>query len=281
MNRPSRVLTNLRQGLPTLGIALHLNDPSLYEMASLMGFDAIWLDLEHHGHSVESAGSLMRGARVGGCDVVARPGKGEFMRMGRMLEAGASGIMYPRCDSAAEAAEVVKWAKFAPIGKRGFDGSGPDVPFLLTSMKDYLPRANQETFVIIQIEEPHALDEVDAIFAVPGVDFVMLGPADFSVLTGIPGEFGHPSIRSAIERIATAARKAGKSWAATCGSLEIARQYIEMGARLVFHGCDLVYVFNGLTQLRTDAAKTLGIKFVEPLASEGSYLSATDGPLKK
>lgn len=278
MNRPSRVLTKLKQGQPTLGISLHFNDASLYEMASLMGFDAIWLDLEHHNHSLESAASLMRGARVGGCDVVARPGKGEFMRMSRMLEAGAAGIMYPRCDSAQEAAEVVKWAKFAPLGKRGFDGSGPDVPFLLTPMKEYLSQANRETFVIIQIEEPHALDEVEAILAVPGVDFVMLGPADFSVLTAIPGEFGHQSIRSAIERVATAARKMGKNWAATCGSLEQARQYIEMGARLVFHGCDLVYVFQGLTQLRVDAAKTLGMNFVEPLANAGSYLNKTDVP---
>lgn len=276
MNRPSRVLTNLKQGLPTLGIALHLNDPTLFEMASLMGFDAIWLDLEHHGHSVETAASLMRGARVGGCDVVARPGKGEFMRMSRMLEAGAAGIMYPRCDSAEEAAEVVKWAKFAPIGKRGFDGSGPDVPFLLTPMKEYLPQANQNTFIIIQIEEPHALEQVDAIFAVPGVDMVMLGPADFSVLTGIPAEFGHASIRTAIERVAAASKRAGKNWAATCGSLEQARHYLEMGARLVFHGCDLVYVFQGLEQLKKEAAQILNIKVGESAAATGSsYLQKT------
>jgi len=277
MNRPSRVVSKLKQGLPTLGIALHLDDPNLYEMASLMGFEAIWLDLEHHYHSLESAANLIRAARVGGCDVVARPAKGEFMRMSRMLEAGASGIMYPRCDSAAEAAEVVKWVKFAPLGKRGFDGSGPDVPFLLTPMKDYLQQANQNTFIIIQIEEPHALDDVDAILAVPGVDMVMLGPADFSVLTGIPGEFGDETIRSAIERIALAAKRAGKNWAATCGTLEQARQYIEMGARLVFHGCDLVYVYQGLSQLRLDAARILGTKFTEPLAEGVSYLAQTEG----
>ncbi len=274
MTRYSRVLQNLKQGRPTLGIALHLNDPNLFEMASLMGFEAIWLDLEHHYHSVETAANLIRGARVGGCDVVARPGKGEFMRMARLLEAGATGIMYPRCDSAEEAAEVVKWAKFAPIGKRGFDGSGPDVPYLLTPMKDYLQHANQNTFVIIQIEEPAALEQVDAIFAVPGVDMVMLGPADFSVLTGIPGEFGHPSIRGAIERVAAAAQRAGKSWAATCGSLEIAQKYIEMGARLVFHGCDLVYVFQGLEKLKKDAADVLGIKLQSPSLGGGSYLEA-------
>ncbi len=269
--RPSRVIQNLQKNVPTHGVALHLNDPSVFEMVSLMGFQAIWLDLEHHGFSVESAGNLMRAARVGGTDIVARPGKGEFMRLGRLLELGASGIMYPRCDSAAEAAEVVKWAKFAPVGKRGFDGSGPDVPYILTPMQQYLQEANQNTFVIIQIEEPHALNEVEEIFAVPGVDMVMLGPADFSVLTGIPGEFNHPSIRAGIERVAAAAKKAGKNWAATCGSLEIAKNYIEMGCRLVFHGCDLVYVMQGFQRLAADVGATLGLKSQSRVVGQ-SYL---------
>ena len=72
-----------------------------------MGFDGIWMDLEHHGYRLETASTLMRAARVGSSDIVARPAKGEFMRMGRLLEAGATGIMYPRCGDAAEAADVV------------------------------------------------------------------------------------------------------------------------------------------------------------------------------
>lgn len=270
--RPSRVLENLRQGTPTLGIALHYPDPGIFEMVSLMGFQAIWLDLEHHGSSVETVGNLIRAARVGGTDVIARPGKGEFMRLGRLLELGASGIMYPRCDSAAEAAEVVKWSKFAPIGKRGFDGSGPDVPYLLTPMKEYLREANENTFIIIQIEEPHALDQVEEILSVPGVDMVMLGPADYSVLTGIPGEFGHPSIQAAIERVAQAAKKTGKNWAATCGSLEVAKNYFDRGCRLAFHGCDLVYVQQGFTQLKASAEQILGLSFQSRLLGQKSYL---------
>src|SRR5690349_23175816 len=110
--RQSRVRNKLRQDLPVLVTTLHLADPSVFELASLMGFDGIWLDMEHHAHSMETAQHLMRAARVGTSDIVARPAKGEFMRLGRMLEAGAQGIMYPRCDNGTEAAEVVKWAKF-------------------------------------------------------------------------------------------------------------------------------------------------------------------------
>ncbi|MEX0794993.1 MAG: aldolase/citrate lyase family protein [Pirellulaceae bacterium] len=252
--RRSKVLDKIQNNQAAFGVCLHLNAPELFEMTSLMGFDAIWMDMEHHFSSLDKASQMMRAARVGGTDIVARPAKGEFMRMSRMLEAGATGIMYPRCSSAEEAAEVVKWAKFAPVGQRGFDGSGPDVPYMMTPMTKYLTEANERTFVIIQIEEPEALAHADAIAAVPGVDMLMLGPADFSILSGIPGQFDHPKILEAVKTVADAAKSAGKRWAATCGSLGQAKQYVEMGASLIFMGCDIVYVMQGLQQLKTDLA---------------------------
>lgn len=255
-----------------MACALHLTDPSVFEMASLVGFDGIWMDMEHHGYSLETAAGLMRAARVGDCDIIARPAKGEFMRMGRMLEAGASGIMYPRCDSAEEAREVVKWAKFAPLGKRGFDGSGADAPYVMTPMPQYLQEANERTFVLIQVEEPHAVEQAEAIAATPGVDMLMLGPADFTVLTGIPGQFAHPSVSRAIEAVARAASNTGKHWAATCGSVEQAARYVELGARLIFHGCDIVFVKNGLEEVRQAFASRLNIRFGGRPAGGGSYL---------
>ena len=105
--RPSIVKHKLARKEPVIGIALHLTDPSVYEMTSLLGFDYIWMDLEHHAYSVETANNLMRAARVGTSDIMARPAKGEFMRLGRLLESGAYGILYPRCDNADEARQVV------------------------------------------------------------------------------------------------------------------------------------------------------------------------------
>src|SRR5688572_7595450 len=150
--RKSRVKAKLRRGEPVMVTSLHFNDPSIYEMASLMGFDALWLDLEHHGHSVETAHNLLRAARVGTSDTIVRPAKGEYMRMGRILEAGAQGIMYPRCDHAEEAREVVRWSKFAPLGTRGIDSANPDNPYLFLPLTDYLRMANEETFLVIQLE---------------------------------------------------------------------------------------------------------------------------------
>ena len=137
--RTSKIKAKLKRDEPVLLTTLHLTDPSLFELTSLMGFDGIWMDMEHHGYSVETATSLMRAARVGTADIMVRPAKGEFMRMGRMLEAGAQGIMYPRCDDADEARQVVTWSKFAPLGRRGFDGGNPDMPYCTMPVDELRP----------------------------------------------------------------------------------------------------------------------------------------------
>jgi len=268
--RPSRIKAKLRRGEPVLVTQLHLVDPSVFELTSLMGFDGIWMDLEHHGYSVETAAGLIRAVRVGASDVVARPAKGEFMRMMRLLELGAQGIMYPRCDGAAEAAEVVRWAKFAPLGQRGFDGAGPDMPYLAMPIDEYVAEANRQTFVVIQIESQQALREAEAIAAVEGVDVLMLGPADFSILSGIPGQFDHPLVQEAKHAIARAAAKAGKSWGCPSGSVHETRELLAAGARFICHQADIVMVKNGLEQIRRDFAP-LGFTF------EGQLPVKTDG----
>ncbi len=256
--RRSRVLDNINKGLPSYGVSLHLASPAMYELVSLMGFDAIWIDMEHHGLSLERAEQLIRSARVGGTDIVARPAKGEFMRMSRMLEIGATGIMYPRCNSAEEAAEVVKWAKFPPMGERGCDAAGPDADYQLTPLTEYLKQANERTFVIIQIEEPSVLEHAEAIAAVPGVDMLMLGPGDFSILSGVPGQMEHPSVLDALDKVATAAKNAGKHWAATCASPAKIKEAVDKGASLTFHGNDQVFAKIGFDNLRQEIENLTG-----------------------
>src|SRR5437763_1929375 len=163
--RPSKIKAKLKRNEPVLLTTLHLTDPSLYELVSLMGFDGIWMDMEHHGYSLETAMTLMRAARVGSSDIMVRPAKGEFMRIGRMLEAGAQGILYPRCDDAAEARQVVTWSKFAPLGKRGIDSANADNPYCSMPLVEYIQAANEQTFVVVQIEEPAALENARAIAA--------------------------------------------------------------------------------------------------------------------
>jgi len=269
--RKSIVRTKLAANQPVLATCLHLTDPSIHELVGLMGFDAIWFDMEHHGYSLETVTTSLRASRVGRTDGMTRPAKGEFMRMGRMLEAGAAGILYPRCSGADEAREVVRWAKFAPLGERGFDGGNPDMPYCTMDMAEYVKFANDNTWIAAQIEDQGAVDNAEAIAAVPGIDLLFFGPGDFSVLSGHPGQFNHPKSQAAIEKIAKAAKNTGKHWGMPAGSPERAKELIDMGARFVAHGADIIHIKNALEKIQKDFA-ALGFTFNNSLTAGASYM---------
>ena len=269
--RLSRVKEKLNRGEPALITCCHFTDPTVYELVSSMGFDGIWLDVEHHSTSGETAANLMRAARVGTSDVIARPAKGEFMRMGRLLEAGAQGIMYPRCESAEEATELVRWAKFAPEGERGVDGANGDNPYCCMPMPSYLKAANENTLLIAQLESPTALEQADAIAAVPGIDVLMLGPGDLSVIAGIPYQFDHSVIKDAYKRVSEAAEKAGKWWGTVSGTPEHTQMLFDLGAKFICRGCDLIMVKQGMEQIQ-EQYSSLGFTFDNRLIAEAEEL---------
>ena len=269
--RKSQIKAKLRANKPAILVCAHLGDPSIHELMSLMGFDGVWIDMEHHFHTMETAANLMRAIRVGSADGVLRPAKGEFMRMGRMLETGALGIFYPRCDHAQEAAEVVRWSKFFPDGCRGVDGGGPDMPYCTMDYAEYVRMANEETSVVMQLEDPAAMEHAERIAAVPGVDGLFIGPGDMSVACGLAGQFDHPRLQKMVEQMATAARNAGKHWGMPCGTAVQVQQVIAMGGRLILHGVDLMMIKTGLETIQRNLGQQ-GITFDERrIGSSASY----------
>lgn len=255
--RPSRVRQRWAADRPAFCTTVHLTDPSVAELVSAMGFDCIWIDLEHHGTSVETASNMMRAARTGQADVMARPGKGEYMRMGRLLEVGAQGILYPRCESADEAAEVARWARFAPAGERGFDGGNADNLYGGSPPADYIAAANAQTWLAVQIESPNAADQAEAIAAVAGVDVLFFGPADYSILDGRPGDVTGEATVAAAERVCQAARAAGKQFGTLCFNTDHVKRMIDLGAGLICLGSDITLLRRGLTAMRDDLAELI------------------------
>lgn len=249
--RPSRVRQRWAENRPVLATVAFFTDPASAELISLMGFDCIWIDLEHEPTCLGDATQMIRAARVGCADVMARPGKGEFMRMGRLLEAGAMGILYPRCDDAAEAREVVRWAKFAPLGERGFMGANADASYGMIDMKKYVHDANQQTWLAIQIESPAAVKHTRAIAEVEGVDVVFFGPGDYSVLCGTPGQFDDGKVPNAMREVCRETLAAGKRFGTLVFNLEQAQRVLDMGSSLVCYGADLSFVKQGLEQVKT------------------------------
>lgn len=267
--RDSRVRKRWMQGKPVLATVAHFADPSSAELIGLMGFDCLWIDLEHQPLGMAEAANMMRAARVGDMDVMARPAKGEFMRMARLIEAGASLIMYPRCETAEEARELVRCAKFPPLGERGFFSASPDNPYSTMPVKDYLKQANEQTILIAQIESPKALKNARAIAEVEGIDVLFFGPGDFSMMSGVAGEFGSALVQDALRETCQAALAAGKRFGTTVSSVEYTKKMLDLGGTLLCYGGDLHFVRQALIDTRTNFGP-LGFEFEPKLRHDQS-----------
>jgi 2-dehydro-3-deoxyglucarate aldolase/4-hydroxy-2-oxoheptanedioate aldolase len=231
----------------------HLCSPKFVEILGVHGgYEAIWLDQEHGGLTLEQIEHAVRAARGSGLDTFVRLAATDYATVMRPLEAGAGGIMAAQVRSARQTEEIVQWAKFHPRGARGFNNSGIDGRFSTVPMKDYMHQANAATFVAIQIEHIAAVEDVEAIAAVPDVDVLFIGPADLSLSMGIPGEWEHPRFWEAVERVARAARQHGIHWAVLPFNLAFARRCVDLGCRMLSLGLDVWAVQRGLTAFQND-----------------------------
>jgi 4-hydroxy-2-oxoheptanedioate aldolase len=140
-------------------------------------------------------------------------------------------------------------------------------------MPPYLKAANEHTLLIAQLESPAALENAESIARVPGIDVLMLGPGDLSVIAGIPYQFDHPLIAGAYETVATAAKNAGKWWGTVSGTPEHTQRLLDLGATFICHGCDLIMVKQGMEQIQEKYAR-LGFTFENRLAAEGARLAS-------
>ena len=216
------------------------------------GFDAVWLDQEHAGVSIAQIEQACLAARVVGLDSFVRLPPTDYATVMRCLEAGAGGVMAAQVRSAAQAEDVLQWSKFHPRGLRGVNGSGVDGRYGTTPMPQYMKRANEDTFIAIQIEHISAVEEVEQIAALKEVDVLFIGPADLGQSMGIVGDWDHPKIWQAIERVAKAAKANGIHWAILPRNLAYAKRCIELGCKMISIGIDVWTVQRGLKSFLTE-----------------------------
>lgn len=236
--RKSRVLRQMRNGNVATCVKINLSDPRNAEIASMCGFDCIWIDMEHVPNDMSVVENTVRAAKIYDVDVLTRVSKGCYSDMVRPLEGDSTGIMVPHLMSLEEAKRIVYYTKFHPVGRRPIDGGNADGAYCLVSGADYIKQANEERFVIVQIEDPEPMEELEQICALPGIDMIFFGPADFSQGIGSPN-VPDPRIDEARRLIAKTARRHGK-FAGTVGGPGNFDKLVEMGYTFISTGADVV-----------------------------------------
>ena len=249
--RRSTVLAKLRGGKPAICVKTNLSDPRSVEIMGLVGFDCAWMCMEHVPLDWSALENQIRAAKVHDMDSMVRVAKGSYSDYVRPLEADATGLMVPHVFTGEEARAVVRTTRFMPVGRRPVDGGNTDGEFCMVPPAAYAEHANREKFVVVQVEDYEAIEQLDAICAVPGIDIVFFGPGDFSHSIGKIGQPDHPDVVAARRQVAQACARHGK-WAGTVATTQRARALVDEGFRFLGIGADVIAIAQYFREIRSD-----------------------------
>lgn len=236
----------------TVGTFFELGGTGLMECLTRTGLDYVIIDTEHSYFSEESVADYIRTAENGNLIPFVRIGDIRRPYVLRMLDIGARGLIVPNITSVDQVKELVSYAKFAPIGRRGYcptrtSGWGADE--WSKDVDAYMAECNRRCKVIPQCETTEALEHIEEIAALPGVDGIFVGPCDLSISMGIPLQFDSPVLTEAIERILAACKKYNKESYIFSGTPENGRKWLEKGYDSVACSLDASVVMKGFQEL--------------------------------
>jgi 2-keto-3-deoxy-L-rhamnonate aldolase RhmA len=239
----------LHGGETLYGTLLNLPSAAIAEVLAAAGFDWLFIDAEHGAIGTSALISILQAVdRDIAC--IVRLSKLDGGAIKRALDLGADGIIVPQVETAAEAAEAVRQARYAPDGERGMGlGRAHGYGF---SFNEYLARANKDIAVVVQVEHARAVENIDRIAAVDGLDAVFVGPYDLSASLGHPGEIAHPTVVAAIDRVTEACQAAGMPLGYFGMDAKAVAPCVARGYTLICAGVDCVLLGKGATRLLSE-----------------------------
>jgi 2-keto-3-deoxy-L-rhamnonate aldolase RhmA len=221
----------------------------IVRIAKTAGFDTFYIDMEHCSISLETAGQICMAALEAGVPAFVRVPANTPEYITCVLDGGAMGVIAPHIRTAEEARAVVRAAKFQPEGDRSANGSLPQLQYRSFPAQQANDAMNRVTMVIVMMEAVEALDRVEEIVAVDGVDMMLIGTNDLTAQWGIPGQYDDPRVTAAYEKTIAACRRHGKH--VGVGGLgsrpDLVEKFVRMGARYVSTGTDLSFLLAAST----------------------------------
>ncbi len=241
-----RNVTKERLAAGELAIGVGLRQARTADIGKIMktaGYDFLFIDLEHGSMALDTAAQISVAAQDAGITPIVRVPGFEHYHAAKALDAGAQGIVVPHVDTPELAAKMVQNCRYPPVGHRSVTGALPQLDFRPAPMAEATQAINDTTLLVLMVETPQAVENVEAIAAVPGFDVLLVGTNDLCMEMGIPGQIDHPRVGEAFEQIIAACRSNGK-YPGLGGVYEpkLMQRYIAMGFRLVLAGSDLSFM---------------------------------------
>lgn len=220
-------------GLCVGTMAVEFRQASVMTLLAQGGLDFVILDNEHGPFSIETLADLSRAARAVGITPIVRVPELSYAHVVQPLDAGAQGIMLPRVTERTEVEQVVRWMKYPPDGRRGAVLGRGHTDFAGGPLADTLAALNRASFLVVQIETAEAVERLEAILSVPGVDAALVGPTDLSLALGVPGQLEDPVLVRAIESVIAACQKHGVIPAIHTNDVRLTASWARRGMRMV------------------------------------------------
>ena len=234
--RPNTVKRALAEGRLQLGTGFaQLRSPEIPRILAAAGFNWAFIDTEHGGFDVETVQDICRVANLCGLCPIVRVADLQYSLIARAFDCGAQGIIFPRVESPELLEKAVSWTKFPPIGVRGYGLTPVQVDYEAATFSQVIEHFNANTLVVLQIETKRAVEAREELLSVPGIDAVMIGPADLSISLGVPGDFQHPKMVEAMEAVRDSCRAHGVAPGTQTRTPALARFWKDRG--MIFLGC--------------------------------------------
>ncbi len=238
----------LKIGKPTYGLWMGLPDTICAEIGASAGFDWVLIDAEHAPYSVRDIHNHLQAIAPHQVPAIVRPAEGRTALLKQLLDVGAQSLLVPMVDTAEQARKLVQAVRYPPEGIRGL-GTSMARAARWNRVEGYLQKANEEVCLIVQAETTTAMENLQDIVAVDGVDGVFIGPSDLSASMGHIGNPGHPDVVAAIEAGFETILAAGKAAGILAVDEALAKNYIAKGASFVGVGVDNALLANATRQL--------------------------------
>ncbi len=229
------------------GLWLSLADPVAAEIAAGAGFDWLTIDQEHAPNDVRTTLTQLQALAAYPVEPIVRPVRSERSLVKQAMDLGARTIIAPMVDTAEHAAEMAAAVRYPPTGTRGVASARAA---RWGRVADHWERADAEACLIVQIESAAALDALDDIAAVDGVDALFVGPSDLGAALGHLNQPNHPEVRSAVADTIRAIRAAGKPAGVLATTSELVEEYVAAGASFVGVGVDTIVLARATSELR-------------------------------
>ncbi len=243
--RDNKVRAALKRGEPVIGtMVTEMRSPAIAWLLANAGFDFMFIDMEHGTYDLETVADMIKIARLAGIVPLVRVPDALYHLIARVLDAGAMGVMVPRVETRETVEQAVAALRYPPMGERGCSVGKGNNDYQSAPLWEFTRHANDNILAVMQIERKAAIDHIDELLSVPGVDVALIGPADLTLSLGAPGP-QDPAVQAAIQKVVEAGKRHGVATGIHLRDVEQLKAWQARGMTMLTYSTEVEFIMSG------------------------------------